>query len=331
MNHNIKKIIFGFTFSLLACFLFVCGISRVYAQAPCVSSTSTYCLLAPLPGLGNSVNTTTGIGTYLNTMIKILIGLMSVLAVIMLVVGGIQYMLSNMAGEKASAKDRMTNAIFGLILALSSYLILNTINPNLVNLKIGIQNVTVNLFNNNASGQDGLGVGATALVGVGNKVKDSYTGDEIIAGATSGTQSHLLTVYLATISQPTNCYASSVPGSIQLASTVDVSFVNALNKWCNDRYAMDSSNPDKNYEIMTLTGFNGNLAPGNNALQSSHSFGIAVDIEPAATGTLPMTLVNDFKSFGWGWGGDLANNKDYKHFSKLQEENGSGNDSYARE
>ncbi|MEI6316099.1 MAG: hypothetical protein WCO65_00005, partial [bacterium] len=52
----------------------------------------------------------------------------------------------NMVGEKASAKDRMVNAVFGLILALSSYLILNTLNPKLVNLKIGIQGVAITQY-----------------------------------------------------------------------------------------------------------------------------------------------------------------------------------------
>ena len=112
------------------------------AQA-CTSTNSNYCLLAPLPGLGDSVDTTQGVGSYINVLIKITIGLISVLAVVMLVVGGIEYMVSNIAGEKASAKSRMTNAIFGLILMLSSYLILNTINPKLVNLSVGIAPTTI--------------------------------------------------------------------------------------------------------------------------------------------------------------------------------------------
>ena len=125
------------------------------AQA-CTSTNSNYCLLAPLPGLGDSVDTTQGVGSYINVLIKITIGLISVLAVVMLVVGGIEYMVSNIAGEKASAKSRMTNAIFGLILMLSSYLILNTINPKLVNLSVGIAPTTLKNFDNTKAGQDGM-------------------------------------------------------------------------------------------------------------------------------------------------------------------------------
>ncbi len=66
------------------------------------------------------------------------VGLVAIIAVIMLVIGGVQYMV---AGEKdpSSAKERIRNAIWGLILALTSYLILYTINPDLtkkVKLKI---------------------------------------------------------------------------------------------------------------------------------------------------------------------------------------------------
>ena len=112
----------------------------------CTSNNQNYCLLAPLPGLGDQVDTTQGVGNYINTMIKITIGLISVLAVLMLVVGGIQYMFSNISHEIAGAKSRMTNAIFGLVLMLSSYLILNTINPKLVHITIGVATTTLTQF-----------------------------------------------------------------------------------------------------------------------------------------------------------------------------------------
>jgi len=58
------------------------------------------------------------------------VGVVAIAAMIMLVIGGVQYMV---AGEKdpSSAKERIRNAIWGLILALTSYLILYTINPDL--------------------------------------------------------------------------------------------------------------------------------------------------------------------------------------------------------
>ena len=104
---------------------------------------ATYCLLAPLPGVGDSsgkLDVTKGIGDYINTIIKLVFGLIGVLSVLMIVIGGIEYMSTVSIGEKEGAKERITSALFGLLVALASYIILYTINPNLVNLSVTVQN-----------------------------------------------------------------------------------------------------------------------------------------------------------------------------------------------
>ncbi len=65
-------------------------------------------------------------------MIKVLIGIAAVLAMIMIVAGGIQYMTSGLVSSKEAGKHRITNAIIGLLIALGAYIILFTINPNLL-------------------------------------------------------------------------------------------------------------------------------------------------------------------------------------------------------
>jgi hypothetical protein len=105
----------------------------------------TYHLLAPLPcdnkdegcvnGTLQSFNPvdTNNLSKYLNLMIKIFIGLCAVLAVIMIVMGGIEYMTSELISNKEAGKERITHAIFGLLLALGAWTILYQINPNLLN------------------------------------------------------------------------------------------------------------------------------------------------------------------------------------------------------
>jgi D-alanyl-D-alanine dipeptidase len=103
---------------------------------------TTYCLLAPLPGVGDGtgkLDVSKGMGDYINIIIKLIMGIIGVLSVLMIVVGGIEYMSTVQMGEKEGAKDRITNALMGLLLALASYLILNTINPNLVNLSVVVE------------------------------------------------------------------------------------------------------------------------------------------------------------------------------------------------
>ena len=61
------------------------------------------------------------------------LGLVGISALIMLVFGGLKYMTAtDNPGQVGSAKETMRNAIFGLVLALLSFLILFTINPDLV-------------------------------------------------------------------------------------------------------------------------------------------------------------------------------------------------------
>ena len=54
----------------------------------------------------------------------------------MIVIGGVQIIFSGgSSGKIAEGKKRITEAIWGLILALAAYLILYTINPDLISLK----------------------------------------------------------------------------------------------------------------------------------------------------------------------------------------------------
>lgn len=109
-----------------------------------VSTDTIYTMLAPLPGLGSdgtdrTIDTAKSdtnpcpFGKYLNILIKLFLGIAGVLAVVMIVWGGVQYMTSELISSKEEGKKSITNAIFGLLLALGAYLILNTINPDLLN------------------------------------------------------------------------------------------------------------------------------------------------------------------------------------------------------
>jgi membrane-bound lytic murein transglycosylase B len=50
----------------------------------------------------------------------------------MIVMGGIEYMTTELISSKEAGKERIRNAIFGLLLALGAWTILNTINPNIL-------------------------------------------------------------------------------------------------------------------------------------------------------------------------------------------------------
>lgn len=93
------------------------------------SSDDTYTLLAPLPGLKTAPN---NIGDYFNIIFRIAIALCAVLAVIMIIIGGIGYMGSESIFGKTESKSRIMAAILGLLIALGAYALLKTINPDLL-------------------------------------------------------------------------------------------------------------------------------------------------------------------------------------------------------
>jgi len=124
------------------------------------AQTASYVPLEPLPGTvtgplcdpnnpfitdpNNPANTipnpncTTNISTYIPSLFVLLIALAGGLAVIMIVVGGIQYLSTDAVSGKSEGKERITNALVGLLLAIAAYIILNTVNPQILqfNLKI---------------------------------------------------------------------------------------------------------------------------------------------------------------------------------------------------
>jgi hypothetical protein len=118
------------------------GVPAVTPVNPnCTPGQDGYCLLAPIGGL--TVIRDVDLGNYFGIMYKILIGLAGALAVIMIFFGGVQYMTTDALGEKEEARERISNAVIGLIIALGSYAILNTINPKLLDFTFGIDKVSI--------------------------------------------------------------------------------------------------------------------------------------------------------------------------------------------
>lgn len=79
--------------------------------------------------------------TLLGWILKAAIFTVSILAMLMIIVGGVQYVLAGSTGNPdkiGDAQSRIMMSIYGILLALSSWLILNTINPDLLKLELNI-------------------------------------------------------------------------------------------------------------------------------------------------------------------------------------------------
>src|SRR3990167_2426928 len=98
------------------------------APSLALAAAPTYTLLAPLGPLSGAVY----LSTYLNGIMLVTIGVAGVLAVVMIVICGIQMIGSPSVSQKSASKECITNAILGLLLAAGSWIILNTINADLL-------------------------------------------------------------------------------------------------------------------------------------------------------------------------------------------------------
>ncbi|MBX4198065.1 pilin [Candidatus Parcubacteria bacterium] len=119
-------------------FLFIISlcliISTLFLPTARVIAVEDYVLLAPISKeIGPSVKSNE-LPKYIGAMYKIIVGLSGVLAVLSLVVGGFMYISAESFGKKTNAKAIILRSLWGLVLILGSALILQTINPELLNL-----------------------------------------------------------------------------------------------------------------------------------------------------------------------------------------------------
>ncbi len=115
-----------------------------------MAAIENYSLLEPLPcieGTGNGCEGGTvknvNVNTYIAYAFKIAIAMAGFLAVVMVIYGGFKYMLSESITSKGDAKSTINNAILGLLGALASYLILQTIDPRLVEINTTIPKIAI--------------------------------------------------------------------------------------------------------------------------------------------------------------------------------------------
>lgn len=108
-----------------------------FLVAPILSfAADDYVPLASIPGLLTEGSNATNLSTYLSGAFKLGIAVASVLAFLVMVYGGFTYLSTDAIMGKEEGKERIGRALGGLILAFAAYIILNTINPALVNLDL---------------------------------------------------------------------------------------------------------------------------------------------------------------------------------------------------
>ena len=112
---------------------------NVVTNPPNLQTVGSEDYLAPLPGLAGQPSSLKG---FLQGLFQVLIVIAGLSAMIMLVIGAITYLSTDAFSGKSSGKEMMQSAVFGLILVLGAWVVINTINPDLAsNLSITIPRV----------------------------------------------------------------------------------------------------------------------------------------------------------------------------------------------
>ncbi len=102
-------------------------------QGQCYAKSPPFTLSVRIGAIENFVD----LGEYLSNLYQYGVGIAGMLAAVMMMIGGFQYLTAGGDAEKVSkGKRRITDALIGLFLTMGAYLLLNTINPDTVRLQL---------------------------------------------------------------------------------------------------------------------------------------------------------------------------------------------------
>lgn len=137
MKYKLYKILFAIFFALISL------IFGLLFRANPASAIDT--LIRPYPTIGGL---TIAFGMTLPELIKYIylfaMGISGAVALTSMLIGAIRYISAAGNPSKMSdARDQIFSALLGVVILLSSYLILNTINPDLVNFTINTSGLNV--------------------------------------------------------------------------------------------------------------------------------------------------------------------------------------------
>lgn len=148
-----------------------------------------YVVLAPLPGIGDAASGgKTTLETYLPNAFNLMVGIAAALAFIMITWGGVMYATSDAISSKSEGKGYIENAVWGLLLVIGAWAILNTINPQILNFSIILPKSDIQTTPGVTV--EGGGVGASGLLATTeaalNDLKSQCTGCTVRVTSTTG-------------------------------------------------------------------------------------------------------------------------------------------------
>lgn len=123
------------------------------------AADTSYVPLVGIPGLTDIPIDNGQLPVFFNRLYVYLVGISTVAAVIMIIWGGFEYATKDSIVAKGDGKTRIQEALFGLTLVLSPVLVFSIINPNILNLSLGIPPLVISKPAGSAGAGGGGGAG----------------------------------------------------------------------------------------------------------------------------------------------------------------------------
>jgi len=262
-----KKIMYQKKYFFLLLFFFL-SFGIFFSPHSATSAGLQYTLLEKIPGFASTNGS--DLPAYIIAIYKLGLAVVTLSAVLMISIGGFLYLTS--AGNTSSmgtAKGIIFDAVIGLVIALSSWVLLNVINPDLTT-------ITLTPIE--------TGVTAVGAPGAGTTLIQSPVSPTMCVG-------DLTSAGCCPSDRRIPCYACT--GCTQIPSSVP-------NKGCGREVCF--LNPSLLGKIQAITGISGwriteSWPPTINHLSTCHTKGTCADLNNSGGPTDPVTIKKYYDAF----------------------------------
>jgi len=121
-----KKIIYLLAFVMFA--------SCLYLGLPLLVATAQSSVIVEIENITGNQNISDNFSAYIKAIYELILVVAVMLAFLYLIWGGVEYI--NPLSSKDAAKQRIQNALIGLMIVLGTYFLLNLINPNIFKINL---------------------------------------------------------------------------------------------------------------------------------------------------------------------------------------------------
>lgn len=128
-----------FGYIVISLMIVLLGSATVLAQGTTTSDGVIQVNTLTNTDITEGVTDAANLPDFLNNIYRYGVGIAAILAVIMITIGGFKYMTSEIPGMRLQNRGDILRAIFGLLLVLAPFIVFSIINPDILELDAGLE------------------------------------------------------------------------------------------------------------------------------------------------------------------------------------------------